>query len=142
STSLTLSIGNFSPDLLVNDQAKILAAAAALEVGPLEVAFHDSGGLDFMVAEAARKQGVGGDEARKRIADELARNARTMPWQSPDLRRIVDALGSFLAGSGGTLRISLTPRGHVNVMQTVELIKIDPIAALSQFSVEAAVVGR
>jgi hypothetical protein len=65
-----------------------------------------------------------------------------MPRQSPELRRLADALASFISGSGGTLKIHLTPRGHVNIMQTVELMKLDPIAALSQFDVEAAVVGR
>jgi hypothetical protein len=35
--------------------------------------------------------------------------------------------------------VRLTPKGRVNVMQTLELAKTDPIGALSRFTVEASV---
>jgi hypothetical protein len=142
SVALTLSIDKVSPDLMTNDPAKTLAAAAALEIGPMGLAFHDSGGLDVALAQAAKIQGVDPAAARRISVEQINRNLRAMPRQSPELRRLADALASFISGSGGTLKIHLTPRGHVNIMQTVELMKLDPIAALSQFDVEAAVVGR
>ena len=61
------------------------------------------------------------------------------PRQSPEFQRLVDELARFLAGDGSTLKVRLTPKGRVNVMQTLELAKTDPIGALSQFAVEASV---
>ena len=142
SVALILSIDKVSPDLVMNDFAKKLAAAAALEIGPIEVSLHDSGGLDVAFAQAAKMQGVDAAAARRMSVEQINRNLGAMPRQGPELRRLAAALASFLSGSGGTLKINLTPRGHVNIMQSVELIKLDPIAALSQFNVEAAVVGR
>jgi len=140
--SLRLSIENFSPGLLVTDPAKMALAATALEVGPLELTLRDGGGLDFVVAQVARNEGISAADARAKMVDDLNRNTGLQPRQSPEFQRLVDALGRFLGGNGSTLKVNLTPKGHVNLMQTLELAKTDPIGALSRFNVEATVGGR
>jgi hypothetical protein len=139
SVSLTLSIGNFSPSLLVNDPAKMADAVAALEAGPIELSLHDSGGLDFVVAQAAKQQATSASAARARMVDQIKLGARMQPRQSPEFERLIDEFARFLAGDGSTLKVRLTPKGRVNVMQTLELAKTDPIDALSRFTVEASV---
>jgi hypothetical protein len=139
SVSLALSLGNFSPGLLVMDPAKIAAAAEALEAGPIELSLHDSGGLDFAVAQAAKQQATSASAARARMVDQIKLAASMQPRQSPEFQRLVDALARFLAGDGSTLKVRLTPKGPVNVMQTLELAQTDPIGALARFAVEASV---
>ena len=142
SSSLTLSLGNFSPDLLVNDPAKMALAASALEVGPIELTLRDTGGLDFAAAQVAKAQGIDARAARSKMADGMKQGARMQPRQSAEFQRLVDEFGRFLAGDGPIVKVRLTPKGRVNLMQTLELIKIDPISALSQFGVEASVGGQ
>jgi hypothetical protein len=121
------------------DPAKIAAAAEALEAGPIELSLHDSGGLDFAVAQAAKQQATSASAARARMVDQIKLAASMQPRQSPEFQRLVDALARFLAGDGSTLKVRLTPKGPVNVMQTLELAQTDPIGALARFAVEASV---
>jgi hypothetical protein len=137
--SLKLSIGNLSPDLVTDDPAKNELAAKALEVGAIELSVHDDGALDFATAQAARKQGISAADVRAKMIEDMKRTARTQPRQNAEFQRLVDALGRFLAKDGDTLKITLRPKARVNLGQIFEL---DPIDALSQFSVEASVDGR
>jgi len=141
SASLALSLGNFSPDLLTNDQAKTAPAAAALEAGPIELSLHDGGALDFLVAQVATKQGLSVSAARAKMIEDMNRVVQAQPQPSPEFARLVDALGRFLASNGQTLKIILTPKGQVNLLQTLQSAKTDPMGALSRFSVEASVSG-
>jgi hypothetical protein len=142
SVSLALSLGNVPSGIFVDDPAKLAAAAAALEAGPIELSLHDSGGLDFVLAEAAKKQATSASAARARMVDQMKLAARMQPQQSPEFQQLVDALARFLAGDGSTLKVRLTPKGRVNVKQTLELANTDPIGALSQFAVEASVAAQ
>jgi len=142
SVGLKLSIDNFSPDLMTNDRFKTPLAIASLEIGAVELSLYDSGGLDLVAADAAKKMAISTSAARTKLASDMKLNARMQPQQSPEFERLVDGFGRFLAGEGSTLTIKLTPKGRVNVMQTLELAKLDPISVLSQFTVEALVGGR
>ena len=136
--SLKLSIGNFSPNLLVDDPVEKERAAKALEVGALEVSVHDNGAVDFAASQLARNQAISAGDARAKMIEDMQRAARSQPRQSAELQRLVDALGRFLAKDGQTLKITLGPKGRVNLAQMFEL---DPIDALSQFNLEASVGG-
>jgi hypothetical protein len=136
--SLKLSIGNFSPDLLLDDPVKKELAAKALEVGALEVSVHDNGAVEFAASQVARNQAISAGDARAKMIEDMKRAARTQPRQDAELGRLVDALGRFLAKDGETLRIAVRPKGRVNLAQMFEL---DPSDALSQFNVEASVGG-
>jgi hypothetical protein len=142
SASLTLSIANFSPTLLANDPVKTALAASVLEAGPVELSVHDSGGLDFTIAQAAKTQGLSASAARAKMVSDLQLGASMQPRQSPEFQRLVDELARFLAGDGSTLKIRLTPKGRVNLMQLMELAKTDPIGALSRFGVETSLVAQ
>jgi hypothetical protein len=139
SASLALSIGNFSPDLLINDPAKMAPAVAALEAGPIELSFRDSGLLDLVTAQVAKSQGISVSAARSKAIDDMNQAVRAQPQQSPELNRLVDALARFLGASGQTLKVRLTPKGQVNIMQTLQSTKTNPVAALARFNVEASV---
>src|SRR5262249_13085204 len=54
SVSLKLSIGNFSPNVMVDDLVRRELAAKALEVGAIELSVRDNGAIDFAAAQAAR----------------------------------------------------------------------------------------
>jgi hypothetical protein len=139
SVSLKLSIGDFSPDVLVADPVKKGLTARVLEVGPIEVSVHDNGAVDFAASQVARNQAISAGDARAKMIEDMKRAARRQPRQNVEFERLVDALGRFLAKDGETLKITLTPKGRVNLAQTFEL---DPIDALSQFIVEASVGGQ
>lgn len=137
--SLKLSIGNVSTDLLLDDPVKQQQAAKALEVGAIEVTAHDNGAVDFAAAQVARNQGISIGDARAKMIEDMRRGAGTQPRQSAEFQRLVNALGRFLAKDGDTLKITLRPKGRVNLAQMFEL---DPIDSLSQFNVEASVGGQ
>jgi len=140
SVSLALSLGNVTPGIIfVNDPAKMAAAAAVIEAGPIELSLHDGGVLDFVVTEAAKKQAVSASAVRARMIDQMKLAAGSQPQQNPEFQRLVDGLARFLAGDRSTLKIRLTPKDRVKVMETMELAKTDPIGALSRFTVEASV---
>jgi hypothetical protein len=122
---------------MVMDPARLAVAAASLEAGPVELTLHDSGGVDFVVAQAAKGQGIVASDARAKLIDDLNRNAGLQP-QSPEFQRLVNAVGRFLAVSGSTLTLRLTPKGRGNLVQMLEQAKVDPIGALSRFTVEAS----
>jgi hypothetical protein len=136
--SLKITIGNVSADLVLDDPVKQQLAAKALEVGAIELSAHDSGAVDFAAAQVARNQGISAGDARAKMIEGMQRAARSQPRQSAELQRLVDALARFLAKDRETLKISLRPKGRINLAQMFE---IEPIDALSQFNVEASVGG-
>ncbi len=142
SASLTLSIANVSPNLLVDDPVKAPLAAGALEAGAVGLSVHDSGGLDVLVAQAAKAQAISASAARAKMVDDLRVSASMQPRQSPEFRRLVDEFARFLAVDGATLKIRLTPKGRVNLVHTLELARTDPIGVLSRFAVEASLAAE
>jgi hypothetical protein len=137
--SLKLSIGNVSSKLLVDDPVEKELAAKALEVGAVELSVQDAGAIFFSVSQLAREQAISPADARAKMIEDMRRGARAQPRQSAEFQQMVDALARFLAKDGETLKITLRPKGRVNLVQMFEL---DPNDALSQFTVEATVGGR
>jgi len=137
STSLVASVDNFPLDILLINPVQFSLAAGNMEAGPLTLTIRDSGMLDLAVADAAKKQGVSTETARRTMLDNLNMSARAASQQNPDILRLAEAVTRFMATSNGSLRIALTPKGHVNVMQTLQLAGINPAAALARFTLEA-----
>jgi hypothetical protein len=135
STSIVASVDNFPLDLLLVDPVQFTLAALRTEAGPLEFTIRDSGMLDFTVATVAKQQGVSAEAARKTMLANI--DVLAASQQSPDIRRLAEAVSRFIATSNGSLRIALTPKGHVNIMEVLRLANIDPVAALARFTVEA-----
>ena len=51
---------------------------------------------------------------------------------------VAGALTRFIENPRGTLTIKLIPKGRVAMMQLLDVLKGNPLAALTRFQVEAA----
>src|SRR5262249_24333719 len=83
SASLAVPLGIVRAALMagdmVGDAAKLAPAVAAVEAGPLELSFHDAGGLDLVVAQFAKTHGVNAADARTMMIDQLNVTAAALP---------------------------------------------------------------
>ncbi len=55
-----------------------------------------------------------------------------------DAKAAAGALADFVATSGQTLNIKLTPLGKLPVLQLLDVLNNEPIIALAQFRIEAS----
>jgi hypothetical protein len=114
-----------------------MVTAAQIEAGTLELTVLDLGGIDLAVAQYARTQNVGVDDARRAIVDNI-RAGGTTPNGDANAAAIAGALAAFVETPRGTLTIRLTPKAKVPAMQLVQAMKTDPLTALAQFQVDAS----
>jgi hypothetical protein len=131
---VTLEIGG-----LLKASARVsIAAAAQLEAGAIELTVRDTGGVDLAFAQYARTLAVSRDAARRSFVDEMRASGEKAAADNPDMVAAVQALARFLESPGQTLIIKLTPRAKVPALQLIQLLKTDPVIALSQFRIEAS----
>jgi hypothetical protein len=72
------------------------------------------------------------------VVESLAQRAAATTQSSPELQPLFDALSRFVQGKGETLTIALKPRGSVGLLQLIEALRRDPVAALlANFTVDA-----
>jgi hypothetical protein len=116
-------------------QAAIMAAQ--IEAGPVELALRDVGGIDLAVAQYARTQNVSREAARQAMVDGVRATGMQMATTNPDAMAIAGAIVRFIEMPRGTMSIKLTPRGKVPMMGLVETLRINPMAALARFQVDA-----
>jgi hypothetical protein len=136
--SARVSLANVPKAVFSADPAKALAAAAQLEAGAIELTVRDIGGVDLAFAQYARTLAVSRDTARRSFVDEMKASGEKAAAANPDMVAAVQALARFLESSGQTLIIKLTPRAKVPALQLIQLLKTDPVIALSQFRIEAS----
>jgi hypothetical protein len=136
--SARVSLANVPKAVFSADPAKALAAAAQLEAGVIELTVRDIGGVDLAFAQYARTLAVSRDTARRSFVDEMKASGEKAAAANPDMVAAVQALARFLESSGQTLIIKLTPRAKVPALQLIQLLKTDPVIALSQFRIEAS----
>ena len=136
--SARVSLANVPREVFSVDPAKAMAAAAHLEAGAIELTVRDTGGIDLLVAQQARTQNVSRDAARRAIVDGIRSGSEQAAVASPDVVAAVAALARFVESPGQTLSIKLTPRAKVPAMQLIQLLKTDPLIALTQFRIEAS----
>ncbi|UPK39787.1 hypothetical protein IVB18_22710 [Bradyrhizobium sp. 186] len=120
------------------DPAQAMGQAAQIETGAIELSLRDNGAIDLVVAQFARMQNVSRDAARSTIVELIRARGEQIASANPDIRAAVDAFASFVATSGQTLAIKLTPLGKVPVVQLMNLLSNEPIVALAQFRIEAS----
>jgi len=132
-----LSLGNVQREVFSLNPLQAAIMAAQVEAGAIEIALRDTGGVDLAVAQYARTQKVSSEAARRAIVEGIKTNAMTMASVNPDAMAIAGALTRFIENPRGTLTIKLTPKGKVAMMQLVEALKGNPLAALARFQVEA-----
>ncbi|QPF87717.1 hypothetical protein IC762_16100 [Bradyrhizobium genosp. L] len=115
-----------------------MAVAGQIEAGPIEFTLRDLGGVDIAVANYARTQNVGRDEARAAILDSIKAQGAPLGADNPDIAALIAAIGRFVETPGQTLVIKLTPRAKAPALQLMQLLKTDPPSALAQFKIEAS----
>ncbi|WP_108519273.1 hypothetical protein [Bradyrhizobium algeriense] len=136
--SARLSLANVPKGVFSADPAKAIAAAAQLEAGAIELTVRDTGAVDLAFAQYARALAVSRDAARQRFVDEMKASGEKAAAADPDMVAAVHALARFLESPGQTLIIKLTPRAKVPALQLIQLLKTDPVIALSQFRIETS----
>jgi hypothetical protein len=114
------------------------AMAAQIEAGTVELALRDIGGIDVAVAQYARAQNVSRDAARRAIIDSIKASSEPIAAANSDAADAVGAVVRFVETPGQTLIIKLTPLGKVPGLQLLQLLRTDPVTALSQFRIESS----
>jgi hypothetical protein len=139
--SAHVSLANVPREVFSTNPLQAAFMATQIEAGTLEITLRDVGGVDLAVAQYARTQNVGTDDARRAIIDRIKAGGAAMATANPDTAVVADALARFIENPRGTLTVRLTPKGKVPAIQLLVALKTDPLAALAQFQVEASI-GR
>ncbi|MCP3399456.1 hypothetical protein [Bradyrhizobium sp. CCGB20] len=132
------ALANVPRGLFTTDPVQAMGQAAQIDTGAIELSLRDSGVVDLVVAQFSRMQNVSRDAARSAIVEMIRAQGEKLAASNLDARVAVDALAGFVETSGQTLTIKLTPRGKVPVLQLVDALNSEPIAALTQFRIEAS----
>jgi hypothetical protein len=136
--SLKATAGNVPHATFSRDRVKSAISLALVEAGPIELTLHDLGAVDVAAAEMARAQGQGPEAGRVLLARSLSERAEAVAETTPEMRTFYDAAGEFVRTRGGTLTLTLTPKGRIGLLPLIEGVRRDPVAALlANFTVEA-----
>jgi len=133
-----LALANVPRGLFTTDPAQAMDQAAQVETGAIELSLRDSGVVDLVVAQFSRMQNVSRDAARSAIVEMIRAQGEKVTASNLDAKAAVDAIAGFVATSGQTLTIKLTPLGKVPVVQLMDVLNHEPIVALAQFRIEAS----
>jgi hypothetical protein len=125
--------GAFTPNA-----AQAAAMAGQIEAGVIELALSDVGGVDLLVTQQARAQGISRADARRDIVDGIWHAAEEAARANRDIEATVGAITRFVERPGQTLNIRLVPTDKAPVLQLIQLLKTDPLAALERFRIQAS----
>ena len=139
SIEVKATLGNVPASAFTLDTATFMAAAAAVEAGPIEIVVRDLGGLDLRVAEVARKQNLSPDAARRMVVETATQPLAALLPSSPDLSGLADAVTHFIEAPGGKLSISITPKGRVPLLPLLATAQGDPATILALFRIQPSV---
>jgi len=139
SIEVKATLGNVPASAFTLDTATFMAAAAAVEAGPIEIVVRDLGGLDLRVAEVARKQNLSPDAARRMVVETATQSLAALVPSSPDLSGLADAVTHFIEAPGGKLSISITPKGRVPLLPLLATAQGDPATILALFRIQPSV---
>ncbi len=137
--SAKLTVANVPPDIFSLDPAKFMLAAAMVEAGPIEIVVRDLGGVELALAQFARDQGIPPAAARRAIIEQIQEGEALLDQTNPELVPVVKAIAGFIEQSRGTLTIRVSPKTSLMLMPLINAAQEDPMAALSQFRIEAAI---
>lgn len=132
------ALANVPRGVFTTDPVQAMSDAGKIETGAIELSLRDSGAVDLVVAQFSRMQNVSRDAARSAIVEMIRAQGEKLAASNLDVRAAVDALAGFVATSGQTLTIKLTPLGKVPVLQLMDVLNHEPIVALAQFRIEAS----
>jgi len=137
-TSARVSLANVPRQIFSFNPQQAAAMAAQVEAGTIELTVRDIGGIDLAVGEYARAQNVGREAARRAIIENLRTSSASAVSGNPDVQEVVEVLARFIETPRTTLTLKLTPLGKVPALQLVQLLKTDPLIALTQFRIEVS----
>jgi hypothetical protein len=133
-----LSFANVPREVFSLNPLQAAIMAAQINVGSLEIAVRDSGGVELGVRQYARKQNISVEDARRAIIDTVRAKGMELAATNPDAVAIATALARFIESPRGTLTVKLTPRGRVAMMDIAQSLKGAPLEALGRFQVDAS----
>ena len=133
-----LALANVPRGVFTTDPVQARTDAGQIETGAIELSLHDSGAVDLVVTQFSRIQNVSRDAARSAIVDMIRAQGEKIAASNLDAKAAADALADFVATSGQTLSLKLTPLGKVPVVQLMDVLDTEPIVALAQFRIEAS----
>jgi hypothetical protein len=138
--SARVSVANVPRQIFSFNAQQAATMAAQVEAGGIELTLRDLGGVDLAVAHYARTrtQNISREAARKAIVDDIRSSAATSGTNNPDAVAAAEALARFIETPRTTLTLKLTPLGKVPAMQLFQMLKTDPLDALSKFRIEAS----
>lgn len=133
-----LALANVPRTVFTVDPVQAMSQAGQIEADAIELSLRDSGVVDLIVAQFSRIQNVSRDAARNAIIEMIRAQGEKIAASNLDAKVAVDALADFVATSGQTLTIKLTPLGKVPLVQLMDVLNSEPIVALAQFRIEAS----
>lgn len=133
-----LALANVPRTVFTADPVQAMSQAGQIETGAIELSLRDSGVVDLIVAQFSRIQNVSRDAARNAIVEMIRAQGEKLAASNLDAKAAADALADFVATSGQTLTIKLTPLGKVPLVQLMHVLNSEPIVALAQFRIEAS----
>jgi hypothetical protein len=136
--SASLSLAHVPRDIFTVDPQAAMAQAAQIEAAGLELTLHDLGGLDILIAQTARTQNIGKDEARAKLIAGVKAFGDELGSDNSDVAGAVAAISRFVEAPHQTLTLKLIPRARVPALQLVQLLGSDPATALAEFRIEAS----
>src|SRR5262249_22445032 len=126
-----LSFANVPREVFTLNPLQTAIMMAQINVGSLEIAVRDNGGVDLGLQQYARKQNVSVDEARRAVVENIRLKGSELAAVNPDAQAIAGAVIYFIENPRGTLTVKLTPRGRVALMEVVQSMKGQPLDALA-----------
>jgi hypothetical protein len=133
-----LSFANVPREVFSVNPLQVTIMAAQINVGALEIALRDNGGVDLAVQQYARKQNVSVDEARRTIIEDVRNKGTELAANNPDAQAIAGAVIYFIENPRGTLTVKLTPRDRVALVEVIQQLKDTPLDALAHFRVDVS----
>ncbi|WP_342730475.1 hypothetical protein [Bradyrhizobium sp. B117] len=133
-----LALANVPRTVFTADPVQAMSGARQIEAGAIELTLRDSGVVDLIVAQFSRIQNVSRDAARSAIVEMIKAQGEKFAASNLDAKAAADALADFVATSGQTLTIKLTPLGKVPLVQLMDALNHEPVLALAQFRIEAS----
>ncbi|WFU68997.1 hypothetical protein [Bradyrhizobium sp. CB2312] len=132
------ALSNVPRAVFTADPVQAMSGARQIEAGAIELTLRDSGVVDLIVAQFSRIQNVSRDAARSAIVEMIKAQGEKFAASNLDAKAAADALADFVATSGQTLTIKLTPLGKVPLVQLMDALNHEPVLALAQFRIEAS----
>jgi hypothetical protein len=138
SVSARVSLAHVPREVFTPDPQAAMAQAAQIEAAALELTLRDLGGIDILVAQTARTQNIGRDEARAQLIASVQAFGDRLGSDNPDVAGAVAAVSRFIETPHQMLTLKFSPRAKVPALQLVQLLGSDPSTALTEFRIEAS----